>query len=122
MKYVIHIIGITLLSKPVALFAQAIKPPSQYWKENVCGKLGVCRPSNGENLIESFARVTIETILLMIGGLCVIVIIYGGIRLMLSGISDGKEHAKKALMIGIVGLLLSIFAGIIVSSAVDIIT
>lgn len=56
----------------------------------------------------------IQWLMTLVGGICVIMIMIGGVQYMIGGVTDDKEQGKKTVIYALGGLITSMFAWIIV--------
>ncbi len=56
----------------------------------------------------------IQWLMTLVGGICVIMIMIGGVQYMIGGVTDDKEQGKKTVIYALGGLIVAMFAWIIV--------
>jgi hypothetical protein len=85
--------------------------------------LKLCETASEDNIpaVWTFVREVINWILIAVGLICVIFIIWGGIRYATSGGDSEKvKNAKNTLLYAIIGLAIALLAAVIVNVVFDV--
>lgn len=97
----------------ISVFGQFIPSAKAIDFTKYCAPLGVC--GNGEAFFIIFAERAAMMILSLIGGVCVLVVMYGGLRLTASAGNDSaRDEAKKAIFTALIGLVFAVMGAAIV--------
>ncbi len=124
MKSIIKKLTATLAALFLMAAPSAVLVPSvahaETIRDGVCRGIsdagdGTCDEAEGENNFGALARRVINIFSIVVGAISVIMIIIGGFRYIISGgDSNGVSGAKNTILYAIVGLVIVLFAQIIV--------
>lgn len=110
--------GVVLLGAATALPAMAAPDPNSpqsYACAGVEAAGGTCNTDTADGSIKSVIGTVINILSMVVGAVAVIMIIIGGLRYVLSGgDSNGVTGAKNTIMYALIGLVIVLFAQVIV--------
>ncbi len=124
-RFVTAIAAIALLAAPAAVLVPSVAHADSNVSRNVCkGVLGTdgatagdtdCSTEDSDNSFSALARKIINVFSIVVGTVSVIMIIIGGFRYIISGgDSGGVTAGKNTILYAIVGLVIVLFAQVIV--------
>lgn len=119
-KLTATIAAFSLLVVPLLVVVPAVHATDDGIRSGVCEGIsqagdGSCEETDGENNFGTIAKRVINIFSIVVGAVSVIMIIIGGFRYIISGgDSNSVTGAKNTIMYAIIGLVIVLFAQIIV--------
>ena len=111
MKKIINITSLAVLSL-IPGFALALKPLQPY----VAPPVTIKDPSENGTTAANVLGVAITWVLLLVGGLAVLFLLWGGLQYVTSsGNKDKAEQAKQTITYAVIGLIVIVLARVIVT-------
>ena len=115
-KYMISILAVVLTLVTLAWPIPLLASPASDACEGIKLAGGTCDSGGADGDVKKLVQVIVNTLSIIVGAASVIMIIVGGFRYVISGgDSNGVSGAKNTIMYAIIGLVVVIFAQVIVA-------
>lgn len=100
-------VGHALAQSPLAKYCSAISPTIGFGF--IVSSLCATSAAEAESLVAAFAVGIANMILAVLGTVCVLAVIWGGMKVIVGG-DQGKEEGKKIVFAAVIGLVLALTA------------